>query len=125
MRNGNFETSQWMKKLLDEPTHFFNTSAPSYQEISNIIKKMNSGSSACPFDQVSIIILKRRQRRGKSLPIIPVNRASPAPYEQPPIFILTDSTNQVPLFLKTIILQLAVRQNLGTTFSLMQALTNQ
>jgi hypothetical protein len=65
------------------------------------------------------------QSRDKNFIVFPVNRASPAPYEQPPIFILTDSTNQVPLFLKTIILPLAVRQNLGTTFSLMQALTNQ
>ena len=45
--------------VLKDPIQSFNTSALSYQEISNIIRKMKPGSSACPFDQISIIILKR------------------------------------------------------------------
>lgn len=44
-----------MKKL-DEPSNPFNISPPSYQEISNIIKRMKSGSSACPYDKISILI---------------------------------------------------------------------
>ncbi|CAB4019443.1 Hypothetical predicted protein, partial [Paramuricea clavata] len=55
---GNVEIPQWMKKF-DRPTKHFNIAAPSYREVTNIIKKMKPGSSACPFDQISIIILKR------------------------------------------------------------------
>ena len=55
---GNVEIPHWIKKF-DGPTEHFNIAAPSSREVSNIIKKMKPGSSACPFDQISIIILKR------------------------------------------------------------------
>ena len=57
-RSRDFNIPSWMSVLKD-PIQSFNTSAPSYQEISNIIRKMKVGSSACPFDQISKIILKR------------------------------------------------------------------
>ena len=44
----NVEIPQWMKKF-DGPTEHFNIAAP-YREVSNIIKKMKPGSSACPFE---------------------------------------------------------------------------
>ena len=46
-----------MKKL-DQPNYSFDITAPTYSEISKIIRKMKSGSSACPFDQISILVLK-------------------------------------------------------------------
>jgi hypothetical protein len=46
-------------KNFDGPAEHSNIAAPSYREVLNIIKKMNPGSSACPFDQIIIIILKR------------------------------------------------------------------
>ena len=48
----------WMKKL-NQPSKEFDLSPPSYREIASIIRKMKSSGSPCPFDQVSIIVLKR------------------------------------------------------------------
>ena len=44
---------------LDEPDSPFDTTPPSYREISKIINKMKSSGSAFPFDHVSVIALKR------------------------------------------------------------------
>ena len=53
-----FSPSSWMKSL-DEPDSSFDTTPPSYREISKIFHKMKSSCSACPFDHVSVIALKR------------------------------------------------------------------
>ena len=53
-----YNTPSWMQKL-NEPTIDFNLEAPTYREITKIIFKMKSSSSPCPFDQVSIIVLKK------------------------------------------------------------------
>lgn len=54
--NNNFP--KWMK-MLDEPTDVFNEDPPSYREITKIVNKMKSGGSPCPYDHISIIVLKR------------------------------------------------------------------
>ena len=48
----------WMPKV-KVPNIPFNLSPPSYQEITQIIKRMKSTGSPCPFDQISIICFKR------------------------------------------------------------------
>ena len=48
----------WFRNL-NEPTEEFNLEPPSYQEVTKIIKKMKSSGSPCPYDQVSIIVLKK------------------------------------------------------------------
>ena len=53
--NQTFDIPIWMKKL-DQPNYSFDITAPTYSEISKIIRKMKSGS--CPFDQISILVLK-------------------------------------------------------------------
>ena len=53
-----YSPPSWMK-ILDEPTSQFDLSPPTYREISKIIHKMKSSGSACPFDHVSVIALKR------------------------------------------------------------------
>ena len=57
-RNKRFDFPSWMK-LLHEPTSCFNQEPPKYQEIANIIKKMKASSSPCPFDQISVLVLKK------------------------------------------------------------------
>ena len=46
-------------KLLHKPTSCFNQEPPKYQEIAIIIKKMKASSSPCPFDQTSVLVLKK------------------------------------------------------------------
>ena len=53
-----FNLPSWMKELPENTTDF-NMLAPSYQELTKIIKKMKSSGSACPFDQISVLALKR------------------------------------------------------------------
>ena len=55
--DANFEFPIWMKRL-HTPCQSFNVSTPSYSEITKIIKRMKSSSSACPFDQISVLTLK-------------------------------------------------------------------
>ena len=45
--------------LLDSPSVPFIDSPPSYKEVATAINKCKNGASACPFDQLSILILKR------------------------------------------------------------------
>ena len=47
-----------MRKL-NVPNIPFDNTAPTYSEISKIVRKMRSSASPCPFDQVSIIVLKK------------------------------------------------------------------
>ena len=53
-----FNPSSWMKSL-DEPDSPFDTTPPSYRKISKIIHKMKSSGSACPFNHINVIALKR------------------------------------------------------------------
>ena len=46
-------------KFLHKPDLPFDATPPSYREISKIIHKMKSSGSACPFDHVNAIALKR------------------------------------------------------------------
>ena len=46
-----------MKKL-NQPSKEFDLSPPSYRETASIIRKMKSSGSPCPFDQISVIVLK-------------------------------------------------------------------
>ena len=45
-------------RLVHTPCQSFNVLAPSYSEITKTIKRMKSSSSACPFDQISVLTLK-------------------------------------------------------------------
>ena len=45
-------------KILDVPTSLFDLSPLIYREISKIIHKMKSSGSACPFDHMSVTVLK-------------------------------------------------------------------
>ena len=56
--NKSFSSPVWMKKL-NQPSKEFDLSPPSYREIASIIRKMKSSGSPCPFDQISVIVLKR------------------------------------------------------------------
>ena len=56
--NKNFDFPGWMERLPD-PTTIFDKSPPTYQEITKIIMKMRSSASPCPYDQLSIIVLKK------------------------------------------------------------------
>ena len=53
-----FLIPDWIPRLAT-PTIQFNTSPPTYREITNIIRKMKTSGSPCPLDQISIIALKR------------------------------------------------------------------
>ena len=56
--NKSFSSPVWMKKL-NQPSKELDLSPPSYREIASIIRKMKSSGSPCPFDQISVIVLKR------------------------------------------------------------------
>ena len=53
-----FEIPDWIPKL-PTPNHTYNDSEPTYEEVATAIGKCKNGASACPFDQLSILILKR------------------------------------------------------------------
>ena len=53
-----FLIPDWIPRLAT-PTIQFNTSPPTYSEITSIIRKMKTSGSPCPLDQISIIALKR------------------------------------------------------------------
>ena len=53
-----FHIPNWIPKL-SKPSIPFNLSAPSYREITNIIRRMKTSGSPYPLDQISIIVLKR------------------------------------------------------------------
>ena len=61
-----FSPPSWMKSL-DEPDSPFDKTPPSYREISKIIHKMKLSGSACLFDHVSVIALKRCPILGSAL----------------------------------------------------------
>ena len=53
-----FKIPSWIPQLSD-PAIEFNLDPPTYQQITNIIRKMKSSGSPCPLDQLSIICFKR------------------------------------------------------------------
>ena len=53
-----FVIPSWIPKLSD-PVFKFDLDPPTYQQITNIIRKMKSSGSPCPLDQLSIICFKR------------------------------------------------------------------
>ena len=53
-----FNIPSWIPKLSD-PEVQFNLDLPTYQQITNVIRKMKSSGSPCPLDQLSIICFKR------------------------------------------------------------------
>ncbi|CAB4016886.1 Hypothetical predicted protein, partial [Paramuricea clavata] len=52
-----FVIPSWIPKLSD-PEVQFNLDPPTYQQITNVIRKMKSSGSPCPLDQLSIISFK-------------------------------------------------------------------
>ena len=56
--NRSFLIPDWIPQLTTS-TIEFNTSPPTYREITNIIRKMKTSGSQCPLDQISIIAFKR------------------------------------------------------------------
>ena len=53
-----FNIPSWIPKLSD-PEVQFNLDPPTYQQITNVIRKTKSSVSPCPLDQLSIICFKR------------------------------------------------------------------
>ena len=53
-----FNIPSWIP-LLPDPTNEFNLDPPTYQQITNVIRKMKTSGSPCPLDQLSIICFKR------------------------------------------------------------------
>jgi hypothetical protein len=54
-----FKAPKWIKTLDNSPRNDFDLSPPNYYEITAIIRKMRASASPCPFDQVSVIVLKK------------------------------------------------------------------
>ena len=53
-----FNIPDWIPNLL-APKYEFQTTPPTYAEITSIVRKMKSKGSACPLDQLSIIPFKK------------------------------------------------------------------
>ena len=53
-----FEYPSWLKGL-NNPTTEFDQSPPTYAELTKTIKKMKSGASPRPLDQISIIAFQK------------------------------------------------------------------
>ena len=53
-----FTIPSWIPKF-NSPTTQFNLDPPTYNEITNVIRKMKPSGSPCPLDQISVICLKR------------------------------------------------------------------
>ena len=56
--SSSFMYPSWMKQL-NRPQSVFDLATPSYREITSIINNIKSSGSPCPFDHISIIVLKR------------------------------------------------------------------
>ena len=54
----NFALPSWLKPL-HQPDTIFDKALSTYSEISKVIRKMKTGASPCPLDQISIIALKK------------------------------------------------------------------
>ena len=53
-----FKIPDWIPKFTSPQTQF-NLDPPTYQEITNVIRKMKPSGSPCPLDQISVICFKR------------------------------------------------------------------
>ena len=53
-----FKIPDWIP-MLPDPINEFDLTPPTYQQITNIIRKMKTSGSPCPLDQISIICFKR------------------------------------------------------------------
>ena len=53
-----FKIPNWIPKFTSPQTQF-NLDPPTYQEITNVIRKMKPSGSPCPLDQISVICFKR------------------------------------------------------------------
>ena len=53
-----FSIPSWIPKFASPQTPF-NLDPPTYQEITNVIRKMKPSGSPCPLDQISVICFKR------------------------------------------------------------------
>ena len=56
--NRTFNIPSWIPKF-NSPTSPFNLDPPTYNEITNVTRKMKPSGSPCPLDQISVICLKR------------------------------------------------------------------
>ena len=56
--NKTFSIPSWIPKFASPQTPF-NLDPPTYQEITNVIRKMKPSGSPCPLDQLSVICFKR------------------------------------------------------------------
>jgi hypothetical protein len=56
--NKTFNITSWIPKF-NSPTTPFNLDPPTYNEITNVIRKMKPSGSPCPLDEISVICLKR------------------------------------------------------------------
>ena len=52
-----FTTPEWMPEL-PPAKHVFDDSPPPYKDVARVIRKARGKASACPYDQLSILILK-------------------------------------------------------------------
>ena len=53
-----FSIPNWIPALSD-PEFQFDLDPPSYQQVTNIIRRMKASGSPCPLDQLSVICFKR------------------------------------------------------------------
>ena len=53
-----FKIPNWIP-MLPEPITEFDLTPPTYQQVTNIIRKMKTSGSPCPLDQISVICFKR------------------------------------------------------------------
>ena len=53
-----FTIPSWLTKF-NQPTHAFDYTPPTYEQITNIIRKMKSNGSPCPLDQIPVIAFKK------------------------------------------------------------------
>ena len=57
--NKTFNIPSWIPKF-NAPTSPFNLDPPTYNEITNVIRKVKPSGSPCPLDQISVISLIKR-----------------------------------------------------------------
>ena len=54
-----FTLPSWIPEFPEPTRCVFNSSLPTYQEITRTVRRMKAGKSPCPLDQISVIVLKR------------------------------------------------------------------
>ena len=79
-----FNIPSWIPKF-ESPQTPFNLDPPTYQEITNVIRKMKPSGSPCPLDQISIICFKRCKKGETANPA----NFRPITLESVPLKVLT------------------------------------